>query len=59
MDVTTRTPNDFHLRVVVDRLAREGRPQREIEAIVGRLAPPVARPGRRSLKALVRRLVSA
>jgi hypothetical protein len=59
MQVTTRAPDDFHLRVVVDRLAREGPPQREIEAIVGRLAPPVARARRRSLPALVRRLVSA
>ena len=59
MQVTTRAPDDFHLRVVVDRLARVGRPQREIEAIVGPLAPPVARARRRSLPALVRRLVSA
>ena len=33
MQMTTRAPDDFHLRVVVDRLARKGRPQREIEAI--------------------------
>jgi hypothetical protein len=59
MHVTTRAPDDFHLRVVVDRLAREGRSQREIEAIVARLAPPVARTGRRSLPAVIRRLVSA
>jgi hypothetical protein len=59
MDRTTRAPDDFHLRVVVDRLAREGRSQREIEAVVGRLAPSVARTERRSLPALVRRLVSA
>ena len=59
MHVTTRTPDDFHLRVVVDRLASEGRSQREIEAIVARQAPRVARPGRRSLPAVIRRLVSA
>jgi hypothetical protein len=59
MHSTTRTPDDFHLRVVVDRLAREGRSQREIEEIVGRMAPRVAAPQRRSLPAIVRRLVSA
>jgi hypothetical protein len=59
MHGTTRAPDDFHLRVVVDRLAREGRSQREIEEIVGRLAPQIARPERRSLPAMVRRLVSA
>ncbi len=59
MQMTTRAPDDFHLRVVVDRLARKGRPQREIEAIVGRLAPPVARAPRLSLSALVHRLVSS
>lgn len=58
MQETTRTPDDFHLRVVVDRLAREGRSQREIEEIVGRMTPRVAAPERRSLPALVRRLVS-
>jgi hypothetical protein len=58
MRITTRTPDDFHLRVVVDQLAREGRSQREIEEIVGRLASPVAEPERRSLPAFVRRLVS-
>ena len=47
MQMTTCAPDDFHLRVVVDRLAREGRPQREIEAIVGRLAPPAVRTRRR------------
>ena len=40
MERATRAPNDFHLRVVVDRLVREGRSQREIEAVVGRLGPP-------------------
>jgi len=59
MHSTTRTPDDYHLRVVVEQLAREGRSQREIEAIVGRMAPPVAASGRRSLPAIVRRLVSA
>ena len=59
MHATTRTPDDYHLRVVVDQLAREGRSQREIEAIVGRLAPRVAAHERRSLPAIVRRLVSA
>ena len=59
MQMTTRAPEDFHLRVVVDRLARKGRSQQEIEAIVGRLAPPVVWTRRRSLPALVRRLVSA
>ena len=42
MERATRAPDDFHLRVVVDRLAREGCSQREIEAVVGRLAPPAA-----------------
>jgi hypothetical protein len=58
MQGPTRTPDDFHLRVVVDRLAREGRSQREIEETVGRLTPRVAAPERRSLQAIVRRLVS-
>ena len=55
MECTTRAPDDFHLRVVVDRMAREGRSQREIEAVVARLAPMARKPSRRSL---VRRLVS-
>ena len=59
MERTTRTPDDFHLRVVVDRLVREGRSQREIEAVVARLAPTAGQPSRRSLPAVVRRLVSA
>jgi len=59
MHSTTRTPDDaYHLRVVVEQLAREGRSQGEIEAIVGRMAPPVAASGRRSLPAIIRRLVS-
>ena len=59
MERTTRTSDDFHLRVVVDRLAREGCSQREIEAVVRRLAPPKAPTPRRSLPAVFRRLVSA
>jgi hypothetical protein len=60
MQSTTRAPDDdFHLRVVVDRLVREGRSQRDIEAIVARLAQPVAGAPRRSLPSMVRRLVSA
>jgi len=56
---TTRAPHDFHLRLVVDRLVREGRSQREIEAVVGRLSSPDAPTERRSLPAVIRRLVSA
>jgi hypothetical protein len=59
MQSTTRAPEDFHLRVVVERLVREGYSQRDIEAIVGRMAPPVVATPRRSLPAIVRRLVSA
>ena len=59
MERATRAPDDFHLRVVVDRLVREGRSQREIEAVVGRLAPPAVPETRRSLPAVIRRLVSA
>ena len=58
MQPTTRAPDDFHLRVVVERLVREGRSQRDIEAIVGRLAQPVVAVPRRSLPSMVRRLVS-
>ena len=60
MHSTTRAPDDdFHLRVVVDRLVREGRSQRDIEAIVARLARPVVATPRRSLPTIVRRLMSA
>lgn len=58
MERTTRTPDDFHLRVVVDRLAREGRSQREIEAVVARLAPAAGKASRRSRLPFVRRLAS-
>jgi len=59
MKRTTRAPDDFHLRVVVDRLVREGRSQREIEAVVGRLAQSAAPAPRGLLPAVIRRLVSA
>ena len=58
MERTTRTQDDFHLRVVVDRLAREGRSQREIEAVVARLTPPGREAPRSSLPADIRRFVS-
>ena len=59
MERATRAPDDLHLRVVVERLARKGCSQREIEAVVLRLAPPAAPAPRRSLPAVFRRLVSA
>ena len=59
MHSKTRAPDDFHLRVVVERLVREGHTEREIEAIVERLAQPAVPTNRRSLPASVRRLVSA
>ena len=60
MHSTTRAPDDdFHLRVVVDRLVREGRSQSDIEAIVARLAPPVDAAPRRTPLTFIRRLVSA
>ena len=37
MERTPRAPNDFHLRAIIDRLVREGRSQREIEAVIRRL----------------------
>ena len=58
MERTTRTQDDFHLRVVVERLAREGRSQREIEAVVARLAPASREAPRSSPPADIRRLVS-
>ena len=55
MERTTRTKDDFHLRVAVDRLAREGRSQREIEAVVARLTPPDGEAPRSPLPADIRR----
>jgi hypothetical protein len=55
----TRAPDDFHLRMVVEGLVREGRTQRQIEAIVERLTHSAVPTTRRSLPAIVRRLISA
>ena len=59
MQLKTRAQDDLHLRVVVEGLVREGRTQREIEAIVERLTHSAVPTTRRSLPAIVRRLVSA
>ena len=58
MERATRAPDDLHLRVVVERLAREGCSQREIEAVVARLTPPGREAPRSSLPADIRRFVS-
>lgn len=58
MDPSTRAQDEFHIRVVVDRLVREGRSQRDIEAIVSGMTGAVPE-ARRSLPAMLRRLVSA
>lgn len=58
MDPSTRARDELHIRVVVESLVREGCSQRDIEAIVSRMTGTGVPEGRRSLRAMLRRLVS-